>query len=316
MGTFKFLWLFVLFARLCFAEVNLERMTAAMPPPIAAEQWEMQRSFFQDNGYLWIKDFFTSEQVLVLQNWANEMNQAAQNLLASGKPLQSSPNILPPLIIVPERRDPLQVCRVEDMLTCYPDFHHFIETTLTSFIEQLLAEPYVLFKDKLNFKWPGGGAFFPHQDFPAYEGFAPRKHVTAMVCIDSATLQNGCLQVAKNWRKTFEGCPDIDAKCLEAGEAVLPYVSGGSAHGSIQQEYVKKISWLMLKTAPCDLVLISSFVPHYSEPNQSNSPRRAMFFTYNRLQEGEYRAAYYHAKRTDPENPVFHFGTPTKARGK
>jgi len=187
---------------------------------------------------------------------------------------------------------------------------------LTFYLGLLLNEPYVLFKDKLNFKWPGGGAFPPHQDFPAYEMFGPREHVTAMVCIDPATLENGCLQVAKNWRETFSKEPALDPEELEAGHAVLPYVLGGKKHGSIQSEYSDKIEWLPLVASPGDVILISSFIPHYSEPNHSNQARRAFFFTNSRLLEGDHRRAYYHTKRQDPDNPLFHFATPTKARNK
>jgi hypothetical protein len=41
-----------------------------------------------------------------------------------------------------------------------------------------------------------------------------------------------------------------------------------------------------------------------------------MFITHNKLKEGDFRKAYYHAKREDPQNPMFHIGTPTKARNK
>ncbi len=137
-----------------------------------------------------------------------------------------------------------------------------------------------------------------------------------MVCIDPATLENGCLQVAKNWKQTFMGDETLDPKLVEAGRAVLPYIVGGSDHGSIQTEYSKKISWLTLETSPGDVVIIDSFVPHYSEPNKSKTSRRAMFFTHNRLKEGNHKKAYYRAKRQDPNNPIFHIGTPTKARDK
>ncbi len=97
---------------------------------------------------------------------------------------------------------------------------------------------------------------------------------------------------------------------------MLPYVEGGAKHGTIQDQYVEQISWFPLETEPGDLVLIDSYVPHYSEANRSNHPRRAMFFTLNRLQDGEFRRLYYHTKREDPNNPLFHFATPTKARNK
>ena len=122
-----------------------------------------------------------------------------------------------------------------------------------------------------------------------------------MVCVDPATLENGCLQVDPNWT---------------GGKNILPYMLGGSSHGSIQPEHSKNIAWLPLETSPRDLVLISSYVPHYSEVNNSSKPRRAMLFTHNRLKEGDHRVAYYYAKRHDPHNPVFHFATPTKARDK
>ncbi|MBS3904721.1 MAG: phytanoyl-CoA dioxygenase family protein, partial [Simkania sp.] len=122
--------------------------------------------------------------------------------------------------------------------------------------------------------------------------------------------------VAEEWQETVAGDPAINALDLEVGRAILPYIVGGSSHGSIQPQYSEKMSWLALETSPYDLVLINSFVPHYSEPNRSSNSRRAMFFTHNRLQEGEHREAYYQAKRYDPYNPTFHFATPTDGRNK
>lgn len=289
--------------------------------PSQADEWDKHKKFFQENGYLWIKNFFSPEQILLLKVWAEEVNTSAQTMLTLTKnsktTLQTIPQHIPgALIVVPEARDPLQVCRAEDMLSCYPELYYFVMGTVTSFISHLFKEPYVLFKDKINFKWPGGGAFSPHQDFPAYETFGPREHVTAMVCIDAATLENGCLQVAQNWKETFTGDPTIDPAILQAGRAVLPYIKGGKDHGSIKPEYSERIVWLPLETSPGDLVLINSYVPHYSEVNKSTTSRRAMFFTHNRLKEGDHRKAYYHAKRYDPDNPTFHFATPTKARTK
>jgi 2-aminoethylphosphonate dioxygenase len=285
----------------------------AFPIPTNVQEWQEQKSFFQKNGYLWIKNFFSQEQVSFLKGRAEDINHGAQKLLMlsqnGGPSLKQLQQTIPgALIVVPESQNPSQVCRAEDLLTCFPDLYAFITSTVTSYIGQLLEEPYVIFKDKINFKWPGGGAFPPHQDFPAYEIFGPRQHVTAMVCIDYATLENGCLQVAKNWKEIF-------AADLEDG-LVLPFIEGGRGHGTIQPQYCEKISWLALETSPRDLVLISSFIPHYSEPNKSKNPRRALFLTHNRLAEGEFRKTYYRTKRDDPDNPLFHFATPTKARTK
>lgn len=286
-----------------------------------ADEWQKHKAFFKEHGYLWIKDFFSDEQVKMLRSWADEVNCESQAILTLSKqagilPSEIASRIPGALIVVPESRDPLLACRAEDMLTCYPTLFHFVSGTISSYIDHLMDEPYILFKDKINFKWPGGGAFLPHQDFPAYEFFGPREHITAMVSIDPATIENGCLYVAENWHANFIGAAGVDQEALSSNRAVLPYVVGGKEHGSIQPEYSAKIKWVALETSPRDLVLFDSYVPHYSEPNQSKASRRAMFLTHNRLREGEHRQAYYHAKRHDPDNPLFHFATPTKARSK
>lgn len=275
----------------------------------------------EQKGYVWVKGFFSPEQVALLRAWADTMQESAQVLLSLSQTspfsLQMLAQQLPgTLIVVPEAKDPLKVCRVEDMLSCYPSFHTFINGTITAYLSRLLEEPYVLFKDKTNFKWPGGGAFPPHQDFPAYECFGPRMHITAMVCIDPASLENGCLQVAQNWPDGFRDCPDLDPALVDQGTAILPYVMGGPKHGSIDPEYVEKIQWVPIEASAGDVIFFTSYLPHYSESNQSQNPRRAMFFTFNRLCDGDHRSAYYYVKRKDPDNPVFHFATPTKARTK
>lgn len=299
---------------------TLESAKSVLPPSNATE-WLNQKKFFEENGFLWIKNFFSPEQVHSIEEWCEQIDLASQSILSfmqhdeknSRLLMQNLPGML---IVVPEATNPLQACRAEDLLSCYPDLHFFLEGPLTSYISTLLDKPYILFKDKINFKWPGGGAFLPHQDFPAYEPFGPRNYVTAMICIDPATLENGCLQIAKNWKQSFVNDPTIDSELLNAGRAVLPYIIGGKGHGSIQPEYVQKLTWMTLETSPGDLVIFNSYLPHYSETNQSTQSRRAMFLTHNPLEEGDHRKAYYYAKRNDPQNPLFHIGTPTNARSK
>ncbi|MCH9613342.1 MAG: 2-aminoethylphosphonate dioxygenase [Chlamydiia bacterium] len=267
-----------------------------------------EKQFFEENGYLWVKGFFSGDQVQMLQEWATDMHNEALNQLAG----EDSND----LIVVPESKDPKKVCRVEDMLSIYPEFQAFVEELITPYIDDLIGEATVTFKDKLNFKWPGGGAFMPHQDYPAFAFFTPKEHINAMICVDPANLENGCLQIAKSWKQTFSENEEVDQQALDRGMAILPYIEGGSEHGAIKPPFVKKITWIPLEAQAGDLVLFTSYVPHFSETNTSNCSRRAMFLTYNKLADGEHRVNYYLKKRSDPSNPIFHFGTPTKARGK
>jgi 2-aminoethylphosphonate dioxygenase len=275
-----------------------------------------KRTFFREHGYLWIKNFFSPSQVILLKNISEKMQKEAEDILAlKNSSLTSLSDHPKHLIVVSESSNPEKVCRTEDMLSLYPGLFHLMEGSVKAFVSLLMEEPYTFFKDKLNYKWPGGGAFPPHQDYPAYEKFGPREHITAMVCIDPATFENGCLHVAKNWKKNFRS-QFASWSPENSKEPVLPYVIGGKNHGSIEEKCVTQIDWLALTTNAGDLVIFNSFVPHFSHPNRSNKPRRAMFLTMNRLYEGDFKKAYYRAKRSDPRNPLFHFATPTDARTK
>lgn len=300
---------------------SLFAKTVFYPPQIAEDPWIKERKFFEENGFIWIKDFFSDEQAELIQKWAEEIDHASQTLLqlqeTTGRELSDLIQNIPGApIVVQERSDPKKVCRAEDFYDCVPALYDFIKASVTSYVGSFLNEPYVLFKDKINFKWPGGGAFLPHQDFPAYEFLGPREHITAMITVDRATEENGCLKVAVDWQQAFLDDPELDQKALREARAVFPYIVGGKEHGAIEPRFTSRMKWLSLLTSPKDLVLFTSYLPHYSEVNKSQGSRRAMFFTLNKLSEGDHRGAYYHAKRNDPHNPIFHIGTPTKATNK
>lgn len=284
-------------------------------------QAKEQKQFFQENGYLWLKGFYSQEQVALLKAWANTIDMASQKMIAisnaSGFNLQELARTLPgSLIVVAESKNLEKACRAEDFLSSYPDLNKLILGTVTSYIGQVFEEPYTIFKDKINFKRPGGGAFSPHQDFPAYEFLGPREHITAMICIDEATIENGCLYIAADWRDALADVEELDLELLRSGKAILPYNIGGKDHGSVRSDLVKKIRWIPVLAKAGDVVLFDSYVPHYSLPNDSDKPRQAMFITHNRLMDGDFKGAYFYAKRMDPDHPMFHFATPTKARTK
>ena len=77
-------------------------------------------------------------------------------------------------------------------------FHEGLRALLTTgpmldAASALLGEPAVLYKEKINYKLPGGAGYAPHQDAPAYR-FVER-HVSCMVAVDDALIDNGCLEV-------------------------------------------------------------------------------------------------------------------------
>lgn len=277
------------------------------------------RREFAEQGFVLLPSYFTATETDRILDLATELillpavefderGQAQYDDDAS-----AGPDLLP--IRVNEATNPEQVCRIEDLLAASPALADFVRALVTPAISQLAATEFVPFKDKLNFKHPGGGAFTPHQDYPAYSRFPPRYHITAMITLDAANADNGCLLFPRNYLATLEAAAAnsviaVDPIQLRTGRAVLPY----DRNGDIDPAIVDMLDWSYVPTKPVDLVLFDSFVPHQSFVNASDRSRRAMFFTHNAAIEGQHGQAYYELKRSDPNNVLFHWAVPSRVR--
>jgi hypothetical protein len=170
------------------------------------------------------------------------------------------------------RLDPSRdlISRIEYISPFHSGFAELSEA-LKRPVSQLLGDAAVLFKEKVNFKMPGGDGFKPHQDSQAgwrdYADF----FITVMVCIDEATIENGCLQL----------------------------VAGHQNRGlyrewePLSEDDMAGMKFVHYPTKPGDLVFFDCYAPHASEPNLTNAARRMYFATYNRLSEGDHLARYY-----------------------
>ena len=140
----------------------------------------------------------------------------------------------------------------------------------------LLGDRAVLFKDKINFKMPGGGGFTPHQDIqPGWDTYAPY-FLSVLVAIDANTVDNGCLELAAgHHRRGLIGrrWEPLEGEEL-AGLAFVPY-----------------------PMAPGDVAFFDCFTPHQSKPNLTDQPRRNLYLTFNRAADGDFRDRYFADKR-------------------
>jgi hypothetical protein len=167
-----------------------------------------------------------------------------------------------------------KLCRSENIIP----FHSGLRDLLTSGsllddASALLGEQAVLYKEKVNYKLQGGAGYAPHQDAPAYPFIA--SHVSCMVAVDDATIENGCLEVVE--RMHHEVLPMDDAGCIRA-------------------DVVESMEWVAVEVPAGSTLWFHSRTPHRSGPNESPIPRRALYPTYNALSEGDLRADYYAEK--------------------
>ncbi len=215
------------------------------------------------DGYLVVRNFFGAAQTRALLDWTTALEAAAE---VPGRHWVYREDSL----TEPGRR---VIQRIENFCPFHADFDALIRHgAITDWTAALMGGPVVLFKDKINFKMPGGPGFKAHQDQQAgWSRYAPI-FVTAMVTLDPATLDNGCLEMVPGQHRN--GLLGAEWKPLD--ETDLPLIA--------------------VPTAPGDVIFFDSFAPHASKPNFTDKPRRILYLTFNLARDGDHRDRYYQEK--------------------
>jgi hypothetical protein len=219
---------------------------------------------FRRDGYVLLRGLYDRKEMQDITAWTDEvaswpevpgrqMMYFEQSRLAEGRRI---------------------LCRMEDLEPYHEGFRGlFCGGRMQSVVSELFGEEAVLFKDKINFKLPGGDGFKAHQDVQAGWDTYAKLHVTALVTIDRCTTENGCLEVAPG----FHNKGLIGEKWKPLDENALGYVA--------------------VPTEPGDAIFFDSYIPHRSGPNLTMDSRRVLYVTYNRRSEGDHRRQYYDDKR-------------------
>ena len=224
---------------------------------------EQQLADFNRDGYLLIEGLYSEAETRDIISWTDEVANYPE---VPGKYMMYFEQS--------QVDDSRILSRVEDFEPWHSGFSHlFNDERMKGYCGQLFGEEAVLYKDKINFKMPGGDGFKAHQDVQAGWDRYASLHITAMVSVDATTVENGCLEMAPG--KHRQGLIGEQWKPLE--EDALDYVR--------------------IPTQPGDAVFFDSFAPHRSSPNMTNESRRVLYVTYNRLSEGDHRRQYYIDKR-------------------
>jgi ectoine hydroxylase-related dioxygenase (phytanoyl-CoA dioxygenase family) len=143
-------------------------------------------------------------------------------------------------------------------------------------LTDLLGDRPVLFKDKINFKMPGGGGFTPHQDIqPGWDQYASY-FISVLVAVDPNTIENGALEFAAGHHR--RGLIGRRWEPLEGQELV-------------------GLEFVAYPMDPGDVAFFDCFTPHRSKPNLTGRPRRNLYLTFNRASEGDSRNRYFTEKR-------------------
>ena len=226
-----------------------------------------QLAAYRRDGFIVAPGLFDAEAAQRITSWTDELQAYPE---APGKYMKYFEDSL----LRPGGR---VLSRVEDFCPYHEGFSAlFNGGVLLRSVSELFGEPAVLFKEKINFKLPGGDGFKAHQDvqagWDAYAGL----FITTLVSIDAATVENGCIEIAAGAHTRGV-----------LGEKWRP-LTGDEMNG---------VEFVPHPTRPGDVVFFDSFTPHRSAANMTASPRRLLYVTYNRLSEGDHRQRYYADKR-------------------
>lgn len=222
---------------------------------------------FERDGFLIVKGLFGVDEVRTITAWTDELQAWPE---VPGKHMMYFEDSL----LEPGRR---VLNRIENFVPHHQGLADLVNgDALLGRVSELFGEPALLFKDKINFKLPGGGGFKAHQDVQAGWGTYASLFITALVSVDPATIANGCLELAAGHHR--RGL---------IGELWRP----------LQGDELSGMEFVPCPAQPGDVVFFDSFVPHRSAPNLTAKPRRILYITYNRLSEGDHRVRYYADKR-------------------
>ena len=222
---------------------------------------------FERNGLVVVRGLFDAPSMAEIAAWAEDIQARPET---AGKWMKYFDDSL----TAPGRRI---LNRVENFCPYHDGFDGLMRSgELPARIAELFGEAAVLFKEKINFKLPGGGGFEAHQDVHAGWDAYAALHITALLSIDAATVENGCLELA-------------------AGQHRRGLI--GESWRPMEGDELDGVEFHALPTEPGDAVFFLSFAPHRSAPNLTDTARRVLYITYNKASEGDHRARYYADKR-------------------
>lgn len=223
---------------------------------------EEQVGQFHRDGYLLVRGMYNPEEVAQISRWTDELAASPETPGRDWKYFEES------------RGDKQRIlCRIENFVPYHEGFSQLItQKRMQQAVGELFGEPAVLFKDKINFKLPGGDGFKAHQDVQAgWDAYAPL-HITAMIAIDETNEANGSLEMI----------PGLHRQGL-LGEQWAPLEDEHTGHRPYQAVHCQ----------PGDAVFFDSFAPHRSSPNRTDKARRVLYITYNSAAHGDHRAQYF-----------------------
>lgn len=228
---------------------------------------------FRNLGYVHIPNVFSVKDIETIEKYVNEIEQWPQS---HTKWIHSYEETLSENTIK---------SRTEFFIGYHSELANIILSgPIPQTVSETIEKDVLLFKEKINYKFPESEGYTAHQDAPAYRQV--KDVTTCILPIDDANIESGCIEFVPGSHKY----------------GLLPTLPGGTLNESLARQIIPDFEWKPLEVSKGDLVIFSSYTVHKSEKNTSRTPRRQLYITYNAAYEGYHRDEYYRNKRIELQN--------------
>lgn len=233
-----------------------------------------ERKRFREDGYLIREGAFAPEETARISRHCEQLMDEVMNVKVGQKHAVGSFlfEVRPESdsIVKWEPNAPGVVQGIESFGHLYPPLFDFSYDArfLDPARDMIEENDITLFTEKLNLKRAReGGVFILHQDFPYWQLGSPvaNRIVTAMMMLDDATVENGCLEVAPGSHR--EGV-------LKVREV------DGFGSNEMDEDAFDLTRLRPVEAKAGSIIFFGAFMAHRSRANHSERDRRALFYSY------------------------------------
>ena len=154
---------------------------------------EDQVRHYNKKGYLVSRNFFTKNDIKNLITWVKEIENFKE---VKGKWMKYYDRSI-------KYKNKNILIRIENFYDYHKKINKFLSNKkILGQIKKIYGSEVVLFKDKINFKYPGAKGFKAHQDATIWKDmYGIKSFISLIISIDYSSKKNGRLEVAKNNHK-------------------------------------------------------------------------------------------------------------------
>lgn len=254
----------------------------------------MKSYSFENNNYHYIKKCYSDNGFVIIKNFfkSKNINKIKKEILKQIKNKEYS-------FYYENINNKKKLRRIERISEFSKKSKKLlISKNVFQMIKLLEKKEFTLFKDKLNFKYPGGSGFLPHIDGHFFwrdknnkkqNGWSKysTNFTSLVVPLESINLKNGCIFLSnkKNTKKLGSNFLQITKKLIMNTP-------------NIKKKHIDKFKFFPIEMEIGDVCFFNWKCAHYSKINRSNKSRMIFYATYSlRNKLKNIRKKYYFDKK-------------------